>query len=129
RGDILALGGKDAARDSWPDTAYLVHRGLPRRKRRRFRTALPVRARGAIRLAGSVRLLRRGGWRGVYTGRQSTAERDREAPQEAHVSTEADQPQEKACSRWTAVRFAPVGSLGRNRVVVGRPNGDACSRD
>src|SRR5664280_2950995 len=122
RRHIFALGGKDAARDFWADAAHFVHRRLPWRESRRFRTALPVRARGPIRLAGSVWLLRRRGGRGVCPGRQSPAKRDRKTPQEAHVHAEADQPQEEACSCGSAVRFASLGSLGRNRVAVGRPD-------
>ena len=59
-------------------TSFIV--GFPGESEAGFRTALPVRARGAVRLAGSLWLLRRGGRRGVRPGGQSSAdERSRDA--------------------------------------------------
>ncbi len=70
-GHLPALDRENATPDSWSDTANVVHRRLPGRDRGRFRAALPVRSRGAVRLAGRLRLLRRGRREGVRPGRQS----------------------------------------------------------
>ena len=50
---------EDAARDSRPDAAHVVHRRLPRRDAGGLRNPLRLRARSAVRLAGRLWLLRR----------------------------------------------------------------------
>ena len=59
RGHFPEVDREDAPRNSRSHAAHFVHRGLPRRDRGGLRAALRFRARGAIRLAGGVRLLRR----------------------------------------------------------------------
>src|SRR5208283_2353299 len=69
RRHLPTLHREDATRNPQPDAAYVVHRRLPGGDQRRLRAALPVRPRSAVRLAGCLRLLRRGGRKGVCSYR------------------------------------------------------------